>query len=112
MVKVKILKTSTGDIVSFEVKGHSNFAEHGQDIVCSGISAVAQTAVLGLNQFINNPPKLKIEEGYLSCSLPGSLTLDERGRANIVLKTMALGMEMIAQSYPQNIRLVWQIVDH
>jgi uncharacterized protein YsxB (DUF464 family) len=111
MVKVKISTTDIGEIVSFEIKGHSLYADHGQDIVCSGISAVAQTAVLGLNHFIGKSSELKIDKGYLYCSLPEVLTLEERERANIVLKTMVLGFEMIALSYPQNLEVAWKVAD-
>ncbi len=111
MVKVKLETTSAGEIVAFEVKGHSNYAEHGQDIVCSGISAIAQTAVLGLTHYLPHPPKLQVEAGYLSCSLPKDLTPAEKGRAEVILQTMTLGMEQIAQSYPKNLRLVRQVVE-
>lgn len=110
MVKVKISTTSNGEIVSFEVKGHANYAKHGQDIVCAGVSAVVQTAVLGLEHFLDGTPAVTIREGYLKCSLPAALTLEERARAAVVLKTMALGIEMTARSYPKNLQLVWQIV--
>jgi len=111
MVKVKIQTTRVGEFVAFEVKGHSDYAEHGQDIVCSGISALVQTAVLGLTHYLENPPKLQVEAGFLGCSLPKNLTTAEKGRAEVILQTMTLGMEKIAQSYPKNLRLVRQIVE-
>lgn len=111
MVKVRLKTTSTGEIAAFEVKGHSGYAEHGRDIVCSGISAIAQTAVLGLAHYLRHPPKLQIEDGCLDCCLPETITPVEKSQAEIILRTMALGMEQIAQSYPGNLQLVWEVME-
>ena len=39
MISVKILRNSASRIVGFEVSGHANYAEYGQDIVCAAVSA-------------------------------------------------------------------------
>lgn len=110
MVKVKLMTNLTGEIVAFEVRGHARYADHGQDIVCAGTSAVAQTAVLGLEHFADGEVKLKIKKGYLYCALKDSLSSVARERGTIILQTMALGLEMIARSYPQNVQLVWESI--
>ncbi|RCK12092.1 50S ribosomal protein L21 [Bacillus licheniformis] len=44
MIHAKITRSrSNKDILGFEMSGHANFAEHGQDLVCAGASAVAFT---------------------------------------------------------------------
>lgn len=49
MIKVKIFRNSTGKINGFKVTGHGvDMAPHGQDIVCAGVSALTQTAILGV----------------------------------------------------------------
>ena len=106
MVRVKLMTDLTGKIIAFEVRGHASYAEHGQDIVCAGTSAVTQTAVLGLECFTGGEVKLIIEEGYLYCALKDTLSRADREQANLILTTMALGLEMIAQGYPQNLQIV------
>ena len=44
MIQVTVHKKNQR-IVSFEMTGHANFSEHGSDIVCAGVSALAITTV-------------------------------------------------------------------
>ena len=39
-----------GLFVAVEALGHTGYAEEGEDIVCSAVSSIIQTAVLGLMQ--------------------------------------------------------------
>ena len=43
-------------IVAFTITGHAGYAAPGQDIYCAGVSAIAQTAVLGLARALINRP--------------------------------------------------------
>lgn len=62
MVEIKVSKCS-GD-VQISIKGHANSNEYGKDIVCAGVSAVVQTALLGLEVMSENYPKyIKYTEG-------------------------------------------------
>ena len=47
MTVITVLKKH-GRLVGFEAKGHSGYAEAGEDIVCAAVSAVMQTAVIGI----------------------------------------------------------------
>jgi len=51
MITIKITDNS------IEIEGHADYAEHGSDIVCSAVSAVLQTAQLGLLQIAKQYPK-------------------------------------------------------
>lgn len=37
-----------GNTLNIEIRGHANYDQHGRDIVCSAVSAISQTAILGL----------------------------------------------------------------
>lgn len=54
MIRVNA-KLESGDII-IDVKGHSGYAPHGQDIVCAAVSAILQTAVLGLESIAATYP--------------------------------------------------------
>lgn len=42
--------------VSIDVCGHANYDEYGKDIVCAGVSAIVQTAILGLDAIATSYP--------------------------------------------------------
>ena len=43
-------------IAGFRAKGHSGYAESGSDIVCAAVSAITQTACLGLMERLEAQP--------------------------------------------------------
>lgn len=60
MIKIKY-SAKPGEVV-LNINGHANYAEHGQDIVCAGVSAIIQSAILGLEEIAKNyPDYVKIE---------------------------------------------------
>ena len=42
--------------INIDVNGHANYAPHGQDIVCAGVSAIVQTTLLGLEAIADSYP--------------------------------------------------------
>lgn len=42
---------------SIKIKGHAEYAEHGKDIVCAAVSAILQTAQLGLSEIAKQYPE-------------------------------------------------------
>ena len=53
MIKVTI---DMSEGISIKTTGHANYAPYGEDIVCAGVSAILQTAVLGLENIAENYP--------------------------------------------------------
>ncbi len=102
MIKVKIFKESTGRIVGFEVAGHSGTAEHGQDIVCAGVSSLAQTALLGLGKHLHRELDYSVASGKLKMRLKGAP--DELTEA--ILQTMLLGLMEIEKLSPEAVRIL------
>lgn len=99
------VKKSGSHIVKVTLNGHTDYGEEGEDIVCAGISTLAQTAVLGLMQVVG--VNLKFERGdeaYLSFELP---ELDEKMRhdADVLLDTMMLGIYDLHEGYSRYIKL-------
>lgn len=92
-------------IVSFRVKGHAGFAPRGEDIYCAGVSAVAQTTLLGLLKNLGAAPEYHIEEGWLECRLPAELNREDREKAQIILSTMEAGMVSMYEAYGDFIKL-------
>lgn len=105
MTQIEIYLDKDDYIKGFEVKGHTGYGARGQDIVCAAISVLSQTAVIGLEHFLTDKPQVVIDEGYLKCFLPASLSDEEREQAQVILQTVLLGLESTKASYNQYISI-------
>lgn len=106
MIKA-IIYTKNNGLVGFEISGHAGFANAGEDIVCAAVSILATTTVNSLEAQLNQPPNYKVEEktGYLKCCLPYDLTGDDYNRAQVILKTLEIGLKSIEQEYKDYIKI-------
>lgn len=103
MIKVIIYKAREGNIMGFEVSGHSGYDIHGKDIVCSAVSVLAQTALLGLLKVADADVDYKIDEGYLMCSLKNAESDKKQIMCKAILETMYEGLKSIRESYEKHI---------
>ncbi|MCI1821242.1 MAG: ribosomal-processing cysteine protease Prp [Megasphaera sp.] len=78
----------------FSVSGHADYSESGSDIVCAAISAVTQTALLGLMEYQQESVDYKIADGFLNVHV--DCVTDE---TRVILKTLVLGLEQIVRQY-------------
>lgn len=106
MIKIVIYKAREGEITGFKVTGHAGFNTHGKDIVCSAVSALAQTALLGLTKVAEADVDYKIDEGYLKCSLNNKPADRQRIMCDAIFETMYEGFKSIKESYIKYIDIV------
>ena len=93
MTKIKFTKNN-GYIVKMQIEGHTGYAEHGKDILCSAISALSQAVVLGLKQVLqcNINYKTDYKRGFLMVELVKP-DLDVLKQANILFETARISFE-------------------
>lgn len=101
MIAIQILRPTTAGIAGFRVTGHAGAGPKGHDIVCAGVSALTQSALLGLERCAGRHFELDIASGKLIMNLTGEP--DDLTQA--ILETMVLGLREIAQNYPRSVRL-------
>ncbi len=90
-----------GEITGFKVSGHAGYDMFGKDIVCAGVSALTQSALLGLDRCAKRRFDLDIASGKLTMDLEGKPdTLTQA-----ILETMFLGLVEIAGNYPKSVRV-------
>lgn len=114
MTDVLIFRNTEGSIVGFEADGHAGYANPGEDIVCSAISVLTQTAIIALNRVCEieeHKIEYSIRDGYLSLKLFDALSRCKRDKASIVLETMLVGLESLEEQYPEFITLKSREVD-
>lgn len=90
----------------FTVRGHSGWAEHGRDIVCSAVSALTIASANGLRQQAGVSRAVRQRYGELDCVILGSPSDSEWNRADAILETMLEGIRSIAQEYPGTVLVV------
>ena len=90
--------------VGFSVSGHANMGEYGEDLVCAAVSAIVQTAILGITEVCRISAGVSIDDGQTHCILPKDATQDEIEHAAIVFDTMFAGLKSIQASYPKTLK--------
>lgn len=104
MVKVTVF-TRRGRSAGFLLKGHADYGAYGEDIVCAGISAITQTAILGITEVLKLKAQTSFEEGNALCLLSEDTPEEEAKLADVVFKTMETGLQSLAQGYPKALKL-------
>lgn len=91
-------------IVWIEVQGHAYSGQGEYDMVCAAVSAIVQTALLGLKNVVKVDPKSRIRDGYLSIRID-SQEKDKLAYADVIVRTMLEGLMDLACGYPDCIKL-------
>ncbi|MBR4658299.1 MAG: ribosomal-processing cysteine protease Prp [Clostridia bacterium] len=93
-------------IAGFEAKGHTGYADRGEDIVCAAVSALTQTAYLGLAEYVSPDTQVSQKDGALRVNLPKELAPDRRERAELILGTMLLGLSSVQENYSDYLKII------
>lgn len=89
-----------GKLSGFHIKGHSGYAEAGSDIVCSAVSAIAQTTLLGLIELVKPQMDYNIDQdGEIDCIIHKGTNEGALDQAELLIDTMRLGLQSIKQNY-------------
>lgn len=84
------------------IAGHANYAPIGQDIVCAAVSALVQTCVASVEELTTDEIKVtKDEQGQIQAIQYKHLS----ERAQVLLDAFFVGIRMIADAYPSNVKL-------
>ncbi len=106
MTRCVLYLDAAGRYQGFSIKGHSGYADEGSDIVCAGISALALTADHALERLADiSPVETGGEDGFLEVLLPPGLSPSQMHDAQLLLGSLHIGLENIAQAYPGYVRL-------
>ena len=103
MIEVTVY-SQNGLTAGFSLKGHADRGEYGHDIVCAAVSAVTQTAILGITDVLKSQAGIVRKSGNCSCILKGSVSQTEREKAAIVFDTMICGLRSIQSSDPEALK--------
>ncbi len=83
------------------IEGHSGAGTKGTDVVCAGISAIVQTAVLGITEVAGISQDVTDEEGLLVTRIPlVGVPVSGKKALEIIVETMLAGLRAIENQYP------------
>ncbi len=103
MIRVDITRNRHGHLVTVGVSGHAGWGMYGEDIVCAGVSALVQGAVLGLEVHLGLNPEVTVAPGHLKCLLTDGDAARAETRA--IMETMLLGLQDISRQYPHGVQV-------
>ncbi len=81
----------------FESRGHAGFADSGEDIICSAVSALVINAVNSIEKFTDDAFELEQAEdgGYLRVRFPEGLG----EKACLLMDSLILGISSVQADY-------------
>lgn len=87
--------------------GHTNYGEKGEDIVCSALSSIVQTALMGILIVagVNAKTKRNDDDGFLSIEIPNGLDEGTQHDVDVITKTMLLGISDLNEGFSDYIEL-------
>ena len=97
MICVTVVQTKDKQIRAFQVAGHAGYAESGQDIVCSAVSALTITTINSLDAFTNQTFEIDQDEedGVITVNFLEDLNHD----AELLMNSLILGLKSIENEY-------------
>ena len=109
MVNVTVF-TEQGIPVGFELTGHADQGAYGENIVCAGISAITQTALLGITDVLKLDAGYTLDEGNVSCVLSRETAGEDIEKAAVVFNTMIAGLMSLCKAYPKSLKFSYREV--
>ncbi|OAA91540.1 ribosomal-processing cysteine protease Prp [Clostridium coskatii] len=97
-------KRESCNLVSVVLKGHAESVNQGYDMVCSAVSAISQTTVIGITEVLKLKLKYSIKDGFLSFSLK-DMKQDDILKCQVLVKTMLLGLKSIEFNFSEYINV-------
>lgn len=91
----------------FSLKGHAGYAPHGQDVVCAAVSVLVQTFCASVEELTTDKIKADMTAGNAVIQY-GNLSKE----AQLLADSLFVGLQMIADNYPENVQIVqaWKTV--
>ncbi|HEV3195700.1 MAG TPA: ribosomal-processing cysteine protease Prp [Candidatus Cybelea sp.] len=103
MLEVIFYRDGRDRIAEVSARGHADFDEYGQDVVCAAVSAILQAARLGLETYAGVELQALQKPGHFRLRWPERQRDLESLRA--IVATAELAVERIAGRFPDHVRL-------
>ncbi|MCS4485638.1 ribosomal-processing cysteine protease Prp [Staphylococcus americanisciuri] len=103
MINVDITLNEEGRVTDVVMAGHADFAEHGEDIVCAGASAVLFGSVNAIIGLTSERPDIDYSDDGGYFHIRSVDTNNEQ--AQLILQAMLISLQTIEDEYSDFITL-------
>lgn len=95
-------------IVGFDVKGHSGFAQEGEDIVCAAVTSAVRLCECAINDVLGLEASVKVrqKDASISLKLPASLGQTNESTCQTLLTALMVYLTELHEEYPENISVL------
>ena len=97
MINVSIYKNTENLITGFKLSGHADYSEYGSDIVCAAVSALVINTINSIESFTSD--KFQLEQDEKMGIMEFHVVSPMSNNANLLLSSLALGLQGIEQDY-------------
>lgn len=84
-----------------KIAGHANYAVSGSDIVCAGVTALAQTLIKSMKDLTDDKIEYEISPGKVDIKYGN---VSEKSKA--LVDSFFIGICMIADEFPEYVRIM------
>ena len=92
-----------GESAAFTVKGHSGFADEGEDVICAAVSSAAYLTANTITDVLGVNADIEVEEGFMHLSFSGS------SAAGDLVKGLKLHLEQLSAQYPDFVKVTTEV---
>ena len=98
-----IFHTEASRIVGFEAKGHSGYAEEGEDIVCAAVTSAVRLTECTINDVLGLEASVKVREkdASITLRLPAKLGQTNESTCQALLTGLMVHFVQLAEEYPE-----------
>ncbi len=96
-----VFESDSGTLCTVSVKGHAEFADAGQDIVCAAVSSAVQLTANLITDTFQEKAEILAEENHIKISLKEP----EKGNASRLLEGLLTHFSFIEEDYPGTMKI-------
>ena len=95
-------------VTGFEVRGHSGYAQEGEDIVCAAVTSAVRLVECAVNDVLGLEASVKVKEqdASISLKLPNGLGQTNESTCQTLLAALMVHFVQLAEEYPDNITVL------
>ncbi len=96
-----VFTVSDGIVTGFKISGHSDYSEHGSDIVCSAVSSAAYMAANTITEVQRIKAEITVNDGFMETDL----SKEDAKAAQVILNGLLLHLNALKEEYKQFIKV-------